>query len=341
MNKLNILITNNLENELSSLDVDIIKHISGTYSTKEIVDMFRNFFYNKMIIDITAIDGNNDIRNFQTLVDGLEADKLILFLPEGSEYCKANFLSNLISTGIYNFTTNLEGVKYLLKKSNTYSDVSHIQKLGGTNAESTNEAVTVSAATQTMEETIQDTTIVYGIRNATDHAGATTLTYMLVKELSKIYGAEKVLGLEIDKSDFKYFKQKNLFSTTANNARQAISQSNAKYIIIDLNKSTDSSMCNAVLYLVEPSIVRLNKMIDRNKLVLEKLKNKMVILNKSLLSNKDVNDLEYESGLKIFYNIPPLNDRKNNEIIVDFLGRINLIQKPNDGDKKIFGLFRR
>ncbi|MBQ6539289.1 MAG: hypothetical protein IJL76_03315 [Bacilli bacterium] len=337
---MNILITNNLEKELSSLDVDIIKHISGTYSTKEIVDMFRNFFYNKMIIDVTAIDGNNDIRNYQSLVEGLDADKLILFLPEGSDYCKANFLSNLISIGIYNFTTNLEGIKYLLKKSNSYSDVSHIQKLGGTNAESTNEAVTVSQST-TMEQVVQDTTIVYGIRNATDHAGATTLTYMMVKELSKIYGTDKVLGLEIDKSDFKYFKQKNLLSTTANNARQAIGQSGAKYVIIDLNKSTDSSMCNVIIYLIEPSIVRLNKMIDRNKLVLEKLKNKMVILNKSLLSNKDVNDLEYESGLKIFYNIPPLNDRKNNEIIVDFLGRINLIQKPNDGDKKIFGLFRR
>jgi hypothetical protein len=337
----NILITNNLEKELSSLDIDIIKHISGTYSTKEIVDMFRNFFYNKMIIDITAIDGNNDIRNFQALVEGLDTDKLILYLPEGSEYCKVNFLSNLISIGIYNFTTNLEGVKYLLNKSNTFSDVSHIQKLGGTNAESTNEAVSVSQAPTTMEQTIENTTVVYGIRNATDHAGATTLTYMMVKELSKIFGTDKVIGIEVDKSDFKYFRQKNLLSTTASNVRQIIGQSNAKYVIIDLNKSTDSSMCNAIIYLVEPSIVRLNKMIDRNRLVLDKLRSKMVILNKSLLSNKDVNDLEYESGLKIFYNIPPLNDRKNNEIIVDFLGRINLIQKPNDGDKKIFGLFRR
>lgn len=341
---MNILITNTLDKELSSLDIDIIKHISGTYSTKEIVDMFRNFFYNKMIIDITAIDGNNDIRNFQALADGLETDKIILFLPEGSDFCKANFLSNLISIGIYNFTTNLEGIKYLLKKSNTYNDVSHIQKMGGTGAESTNEAVTVSAAVQpvtTEAQTISSTTVVFGIRNATDHAGATTLTYMMVKELSRIFGSDKVLGLELDKSDFKYFKQRNLLSTSASNARQVIGQTNAKYIIIDLNKSTDTSMCNSIIYLVEPSIVRLNKMIDKNRLVLEKLKNKMVILNKSLLSNKDVNDLEYESGLKIFYNIPPLNDRKNNEIIVDFLGRINLIQKPNDGDKKIFGLFRR
>ena len=337
---MNILITNNLEKELSSLDIDIIKHISGTYSTKEIVDMFKNFFYNKMILDITAIDGNNDIRNFQTLAEGLETDKLILYLPDKSDFCKTNFLSNLVSVGIYNFTSNLEGVKYLLNKSNTYNDVSHIQKMGGTNAESTSEAVTVSSNVTEQQHT-QNSTIIYGIRNATDHAGATTLTYMMIKELSRIYGTDSVLGIEVDKDDFKYFKQRNLVTTTTNNLKQVLNDTKAKIIIIDLNKSTDTSMCNAIIYLIEPTIVRLNKMIDRNKLVLDKLKNKKVILNKSLLSNKDVTDLEYESGLKVFYNIPPLNDRKNNEIIVDFLGRIELIQKPNSGDKKIFGLFRR
>jgi len=339
---LNIIITNQLDRQLSSLDIDIIKHISGTYSSKELVDMFKNFFYNKMILDITALDGNNDIRNFQALAEGLDTDKLILYLPEGSDFCKSNFLSNLISTGIYNFTTNLEGVKYLLKRSNTYSDVSHIQKMGGTNAEASKEAVTVSTQDESSDDRLnENATIVYGIRNATEHAGATTLTYMMVKELSRIYGVNKVLGLEVDKTDFKYYKQKNMLSTTMNNIRKTIAKQGAKIVIIDLNKSTDSSMCNAIIYLIEPSIVRLNKMIDRNKMVLEKLKNKKVILNQSLLSNKDVSDLEYESGLKIFYNIPPLNDRKSNEIIIDFLGRIELIQKPNDGDKKIFGLFRR
>jgi hypothetical protein len=83
-------------------------------------------------------------------------------------------------------------------------------------------------------------------------------------------------------------------------------------------------------------------MIDRHRTLLDKLRSERVMLNNSLLSNKDVNDLEYESGLKFFYNMPPLNDRKNNEIIVDFLGRINLVQRPSSNeDKSIFGLFRR
>jgi len=47
-------------------------------------------------------------------------------------------------------------------------------------------------------------------------------------------------------------------------------------------------------------------------LILQKLKDKKVMLNKSLLTNKDVLDLQKESGLKFFYNMPPLNDRKRN-----------------------------
>ena len=66
------------------------------------------------------------------------------------------------------------------------------------------------------------------------------------------------------------------------------------------------------------------------------------MLNKSLLTNKDVLDLQKESGLKFFYNMPPLNDRKSNEIIEDFLQTINLVKRrETDSEQKIFGLFRR
>ena len=49
---MNILITNAAEDKLSSLDIDIIKHITGTYNVNELVDMFSTFFYNKIVIDI-------------------------------------------------------------------------------------------------------------------------------------------------------------------------------------------------------------------------------------------------------------------------------------------------
>ena len=44
--------------------------------------------------------------------------------------------------------------------------------------------------------------------------------------------------------------------------------------------------------------------------VLKNLEGKKVILNQSLLSSKDVLDFEYESKLKIFYNMPPLDERE-------------------------------
>jgi hypothetical protein len=133
-----------------------------------------------------------------------------------------------------------------------------------------------------------------------------------------------------------------MITCASNDLRQVITDSQAKIILVDLNKSTDTTMCNVVIYLIEPSILKLNKMIDRNSLVLQKLKDKKVMLNKSLLTNKDVLDLQKESGLKFFYNMPPLNDRKSNEIIEDFLQTINLVKRrETDSEQKIFGLFRR
>jgi hypothetical protein len=39
------------------------------------------------------------------------------------------------------------------------------------------------------------------------------------------------------------------------------------------------------------------------------LLDKTVVLNKSLLNNKDIMDFEYESRLKVAFNMPPVNDR--------------------------------
>ena len=67
------------------------------------------------------------------------------------------------------------------------------------------------------------------------------------------------------------------------------------------------------------------------------------MLNKSMLSNKDVEELENESGLQFFFNMPPLNDRIKNDAItnlLDNIGMINVSESSGSGNK-IFGLFRR
>ena len=59
--------------------------------------------------------------------------------------------------------------------------------------------------------------------------------------------------------------------------------------------------------------------------------------------NNDVFDFEREAGIKIFYNLPPLDERKRNAIIGDFLSKLGLMNNssPKSGSTKIFGLFRR
>ena len=71
------------------------------------------------------------------------------------------------------------------------------------------------------------------------------------------------------------------------------------------------------------------------------MKDKKIVLNKNLLSEKDVEELEYEAGIKFYYSIPPLNDRKRNDIVNEFLSKLGLVHYGTESAGKIFGLFRR
>jgi hypothetical protein len=337
---MNVIVANAQQNQLSNLDVDIIKSITGTFEASEIVEMFRNFFYSKMILDVTAIKNYTDIKTYEILTQGLDVDKIIFFLPEGSNLCTPNFLGYLISLGIYNFTTNLNGVKYLLKKSNTLKDVEHIKKMA--NMQSSDET---GATVATISNTASKGTTIIGVKDVTEHAGATTFIYMLKKELSITYGHENVLAFEIDKNDFLLFNDKQMFSVRQNEVSKFLQDNNkATIILVDLNGAIDESFCSEVLYLLEPSTLKLNKLIRRNRNIFSKLYSKKVILNKSLLLNNDVFDFESEAGIKVFYNMPPLDERKRNAIVNDFLNKLGLFNnniRNNSNSNKIFGLFRR
>ena len=51
---MNVIVCNERK-ELNTLNIDIIQAVDGVYSVEELVDMFTNFFFNKMILDITSI----------------------------------------------------------------------------------------------------------------------------------------------------------------------------------------------------------------------------------------------------------------------------------------------
>lgn len=323
---MNVIVANQKSSELSNLDIDVIKNVTGEYAADELVAMFKDFFYDKLILDITAVKNYHNMDQIQKLAIGLGEDKLILVLTD--EVCTSTYLSSVISMGIYNFTNNLNAIKNLLKKPNEYKDVASMQQIHITPSESSN--------------SINTGIKIIGFKNITEHAGATSLIYMLKRELSDLIGPS-VYAIEINKKDFLVFKDDHLLSVNERDIEAKLRELyTAKIVLLDMNEFNDETLCDEIIYLIEPSSIKLNRLIKTDRRVFERLIGKKIVLNKSMLSNKDVTEFEYESNSKVFYNIPPLDDRKKNPVLRDFLSRIGIgdstAAKKSDG-KKIFGIF--
>lgn len=318
---MNVIVSNKYQAMLQNLDIDVIKTLNGEFDVDDLIANFKNFFFQRMILDITAIKNYRDIRNLQKLSVSLDMDKVILLLDDSTEGTSTEYLSKLISIGIYNFTKNVEGIMYLYNNPNTYRDVAHIHQLD----------MQTGGAEIVVENYNQQPvgTRIIGIKNITKQSGATTLTYMMKNELSKAYS---VVAIEVGKSDFRYFNDRSLVSTTQTEAGNVV----AKYmdkdvILLDLNDSKQvENVCHDVIYLIEPSTIKLNKLMLINSKVFTTLKNKKVVLNQSILSPKDVLDFEYEARTKIYYNLPPLDEReKGSNALIAFLIKLgfNKLQK--------------
>ncbi len=49
-----------------------------------------------------------------------------------------------------------------------------------------------------------------------------------------------------------------------------------------------------------------------------------------MLNSKDIIDFEYESRLKVYFNLPPLNDREShNKEVISFLIKLGFIKLKN------------
>ena len=307
---MNVIISNKNQLLLENLGIDVIKEMNGEFYVDEIIATFQNFFYQRMILDITAIKNYTDINNLQKLSMALNMEKVILLLDGTDETSNPLFLSNLVSMGIYNFTKNVEGIQYLYNTPNSYRDVAQFHKLDGFFGNGAANPQNVMGPTITMPEANNEVygTRVIGVKNITRESGATSLVYMMKKELSKNYD---VVGIEVDKTDFSYFMDKSMISTVTGDVGSVINKYKDKdAIIIDINNSlVAEGFCQEVLYLIEPSIIKLQKLMTLNATALQGLKNKKIVLNQSLLNSGDVANFEYEARVKVFYNLPPLNER--------------------------------
>lgn len=334
---MNVIISNKNEAMLQALEIDVIKRLNGVFSVDEIIDQFQNFFFQRMILDITAIKDYKDITTLQKLSISLDMDKIILLLDSDETSGSPEYLSKLISMGIYNFTKNVEGINYLYNNPNSYRDVAHIHQL-----EQTAVAPSTNVVVERYETTGGSTRII-GIKNVTKQSGATTLTYMIKNQLSHHYS---VVAIEVGKTDFKFFGDKSLISVTENEIGTMVAKNSDKdAIIIDINDSKQAeSLCNEIIYLIEPSVIKLNKLMMVDRSAMARLKNKKVILNQSLLGKKDVLDFEYESGCKVFYNMPPLDEREKDIFTLNaFLVRLGFTRQQTSEEQvkrnKLFGIF--
>lgn len=321
---MNVIVSNKKQKMLENLNIEIIKELNGEFDVDEIIDTFKNFFFQRMILDITALKDYKDIRTIQKLSLSLDMNKVILILDEGSNTTSPEFMSKLISIGIYNFTTNIEGVMYLYNSPNTYRDVAHLHIIDNptvvTQTDTKTNTVYVDRYVE-VEPTIKSCKVI-GIKNVTKQSGATTFTYMMKKALKKAYS---VVAIEVEKSDFRFFNDHELLSATNSSIGNIVNKNKDKdVILIDVNGSENAiGLCDEIIYLLEPSMVKLNRLMVVNPRLLAEIKDKKVLLNQSLLTNKDVNEFESESRLKIFYNMPPLDERKENiEELNQFLNKL-------------------
>ena len=328
------VISNKYNSVLNELDIEVSKKLEGEYTVDEIISQFKNFFFNKMFLDITAIKDYKDLNNLQKLSMSINMDKVILLLDKDDQISDSNiFLSKLVSMGIYNFTKNANDLMYLYTNPNIYRDVAHYQDIDSKVETSSNASPNLS------------TKKVLGVKNVTDSAGATTLVYLLKKVLSDYYST---MAIELNKRDLTYFHDKDCLSVKEDYLQDTLNKySSIDIFVVDLDRTNKEYLCTDVLYLIEPSTIKLNKLSLINPKIFNELKGKNIVLNKSLLKDSDIANFEVESDLKVLYNMPPLNDKEDtSKYILPLLEKIGYVkeleQNKEDSPKKsIFDIFKR
>ncbi len=332
---MNVIISNQQANILSTLNIEVIKSIQGEYDVDDIINGFSNFFFSRMIIDVTALKDYENILTYQKLSIGLPVDKIILLIPSQTQVATNNFLSQLISMGYYNFTTNSDGIRYLLQHPNSYRDVAHLHQLNMppppvvqqpvvNNDNNANNMNNTNNANNLVNNV--GGRFILGVKNITANAGATSLVYLMYNELVK-HQRVNALAVEVGKKDFQYFKDQNMISTTKQELAGVLMRNQSySVILVDLN-DMETDVCTDIIYLIEPSIIKMNKLMQTNRMYFNKVRNQKMILNRCVLSKGDIREFEKELGSRLFYILPPMDDRVRQESIIRLLEALGIIGK--------------
>ena len=336
---------------------DVIKFIDNPNTYEKIMDSISNTGENSMYIDNSVKDGedkhdennnvfeknesaslDNMLNNFSISVGGEKQEEPSESYQEEKEDTEENK-----DTDIYTESNNEE--KSMLNLSDLVN--SNEEKEEETKVEDKEEEKVESNDKEKEEEKdvdapslnrflitdgFDDTSTyeddkyskrVIGIKNITDHAGSTSLVYAL-RKLASDRLKKSVLGIELNNHDFRLYRDRKMISIDEKDVNDIIKDANEDVIFVDLNGCTEYDFCTDVLYLIEPSLIKLNGLMAKNKDIFKDLKNKKVILNKCMLSKSDVKALSSEAGMDFFYCIAPFNDRNSCDLLDDLLDLLDI-----------------
>ena len=311
---MNIIVSNKYRSELKNLGINISGALEGIFTSSQIINAFSNYYYERIILDVTAINGYTNasflVSELSKIFTAIDPGKTIVLLENIPEFNNGVFISSLIDARAYNYAFDFNQVIELYNNPKTYEQA----------AEFSSSRVLAT----------NDKSRIIGVKNATANAGATTLVYMMYQELSKKYN---VKALELNKNDFKYFNNENMKSIPAGDLITELqAQPFPDVILIDQNDFDNDSFIKESIYLLEPSIVKLNKALDSNPNLINELKTKKVVLNRTSISLPKLLEFSKEKELPIFDIIRNVNEKdKINPQVINLLTKLGF-DKANNGN---------
>lgn len=337
---MNVIVSNERKNELNNLNIDIIKSVEGVFSVEEIIGMFTNFFFNKMFLDITSIKDYTDYSNLKKLFQSIDPNKIIVYLNDITN--NKEYISDLITLGVYNFTNNYEELLVLFNNPKSFNDVSNLQ-INKSSYDINKEIDEELGVNQKKEFTFEDFTLpgeydgnkkIIGVVNLTSHAGATTLVVQMIKQLNIKY---KAIGIEMNKQDFIFFNTFNLYSCTGKDdvLRKIKEHQDVDAVIVDLNQYDYKEFCTDIIYLMEPGVIKVTKLIKKNNRIFEELSGSKIVLNRTNMDIDNVHEFEVETNCKIFSVVSNFRDNLDRVISVDkLLVKLGYTKLNDNIDKK-------
>lgn len=308
-----IIIKNENSRIINNLTVNVSKTLVGDFTRDDLDRELNLVNYDKAIVDITSIRNYYDDNYLYNFLEFFRSPgDVILLLNDGFVANSKHFLSKLISKGYYNFATTDSAVNRLLERNNTVDDVK--QYMEGYDFLKTDSIVSGIDKNKKFETD----KLIIGIENGVPHSGATTLMYMLVKEIGK---SKRVKGIEMKGNDSLFFRDDRVITCESRIQFETIVKTlnDIDIYIVDLNGSDVKEICNKVIYLIEPGTTKINKVVKGDRETYERLKNSDVVLNRSNIKDEEIKSLEYETKFKIVGNIPNLNERLDSNMSLDKL----------------------